>query len=157
MFTLRLVQLIEHNADKLSEGLLARLRRSECCTELLGSVPPHEMKQRTFEIYRNLTDWLLNKTAGEVEERYLGIGSRRARQGVPFSQLLFAIQATKENLWDFLQQEGLLEPGELISEMELLRAMEHFFDHALYFASIGYEGVIQGEMLRSHMTTAAKS
>ncbi|MFZ0704824.1 MAG: hypothetical protein WAM71_04410 [Candidatus Korobacteraceae bacterium] len=155
MFTLRLVQLIEHHADKLSEGLIARLRRSECCNELLASLPAHETKLRTFEIYRNLTDWLLNKTKHQIEERYLDIGSRRARQGVPFSELLFAIQATKENLWDFLLQEGLLEPGELISEMELLRAMEHFFDHALYFASIGYEGVMHGELL-AHVATAGK-
>ena len=157
MFTLRLVQLIEHNADKLSEGLMGRLKRSECCNELLGSVPSHEVKQRTFEIYRNLTDWLMNKTESEIEERYMGIGSRRARQGVPFSQFLYAIHATKANLWDFLQQEGLLEPGELISEMELLRAMEHFFDRALYFSSVGYESVIQGELIRSHMVTAARS
>lgn len=155
MFTLRLVQLIEHNADKLSEGLMARLKRSEACSELLSSVPSHEMKQRTFEIYRNLTDWMLNKTEAEVEERYIGIGSRRARQGIPFSQFLYAIHATKENLWDFLQQEGLLEPGELISQMELLRAMEHFFDRALYFGSLGYESVIQGELVRSRMAGAA--
>ena len=157
MFTLRLVQLVEHNADKLSEGLMARLKRSECCNELLASVPPHEMKQRTFEIYRNLTEWLENKTEGEVEERYMGIGSRRARQGVPFSQFLYAVHATKQNLWDFLQQEGLLEAGELISEMELLRAMEHFFDRALYFASIGYESVIQGELVRSRVASSTRS
>ncbi len=155
MFTLRLVQLIEHNADKLSEGLMARLKRSDSCNELLSSVPTHEMKQRTFEIYHNLTDWMLNKTEAEVEERYIGIGSRRARQGIPFSQFLYAIHATKENLWDFLQQEGLLEPGELISQMELLRAMEHFFDRALYFASIGYESVIQGELVRTRVASAA--
>ena len=156
MFTLRLVQLVEHHADKLSERLMARLKRSECCNELLAAVPPHEMKQRTFEIYRNLTDWLENKSEGEVEERYMGIGARRARQGVPFSQFLFAVHATKTNLWDFLQQEGLLEPGELISEMELLRAMEHFFDRALYFASVGYESVIQGELVRGHVATAGR-
>lgn len=155
MFTLRLVQLVEHNADKLSEGLMSKLKRSECCNELLASVPEHEMKQRTFEIYRNLTDWLEKKTEAEVEERYIGIGSRRARQGVPFSQFLFAVHATKENLWDFLLQEGLLEPGELISQMELLRAMEHFFDRALYFASIGYDSVVQSELVRSRVATAA--
>ena len=153
MFALRLVQLIEDHADKLSEGLMARVKRSDACGELLSSVPPHELKQRTFEIYRNLTDWMLNKTESEVEERYIGIGARRARQGVPFSQFLYAIHATKGNLWDFLQQEGLLEPGELIAQMELLRSMEHFFDRALYFASIGYESVLQGELVRSRMAS----
>ena len=96
--------------------------------------------------------WTLNKTKAEVEERYIGIGARRAHQGVPFSQFLYAIHATKENLWDFMQQEGLLEPGDLISQMELLRAMEHFFDRALYFASIGHESVMQNEFIRSQAT-----
>jgi len=151
MFALRLVQLIEHNADKLSEGLIQRLKHSNCCSELLASVSPHELKDRTFEIYRNLTDWMLNKTQSEVEERYIGIGARRAHQGVPFSQFLYAIHATKENLWDFVQQEGLLEPGDLIGQMELLRAMEHFFDRALYFASLGHESVMQNEFIRSRV------
>ena len=149
MFALRLVQLIEHNADKLSEGLIQKLKHSNCCSELFASVPAHELKDRTFEIYRNLTDWMLNKTQSEVEERYVGIGARRAHQGVPFSQFLYAIHATKENLWDFIQQEGLLEPGDLIGQMDLLRSMEHFFDRALYFASLGHESVMQNELIRS--------
>jgi hypothetical protein len=98
MFALRLVQLIEHNADKLAEGLIHKLKRSDSCSELLSSVPAHELKDRAYEIYRNLTDWMLNKTEAEVEERYIGIGARRARQGVPFSQFLYAIHATKQNL-----------------------------------------------------------
>jgi len=136
---------------------MARLRRSDTCSELLSSVPAHELKHRTYEIYRNLTDWMLNKTEAEVEERYIGIGARRAHQGVPFSQFLYAIHATKENLWDFLQQEGLLEPEELISHMELLRAMEHFFDRALYFASVGYESVFEGDFVRARLTTVNKN
>jgi hypothetical protein len=154
MFALRLVQLIEHNADKLSEGLIARLKRSDACGTMLSLVPSQELKHRTYEVYRNLSDWMLNKTESEVEERYVGIGNRRARQGVPFSHLLYAIHATKDNLWDFLQQEGLLEPEDLIGQMELLRTVGHFFDRALYFAAIGYESVIQGELLRSRMAGA---
>src|SRR5215813_6456861 len=97
------------------------------------------------------SDWTLNKTKAEVEERYIGIGARRAHQGVPFSQFLYAIHATKENLWDFMQQEGLLEPGDLINQMELLRAMEPFFDRALYFASIGHESVMHNKFIRAQV------
>lgn len=153
MFALRLVQLIEHNADKLADALIGRLKRSDACGELLTCVPAHELKNRAYEIYHNLTEWMLNKTEAEVEERYMGIGARRARQGVPFSQFLYAIDATKETLWDFIQQEGLLEPGDLISQMELLRGMEHFFDRALYFASIGHESVLRNELLREQVAS----
>lgn len=155
MFALRLVQLIEGHAEKLSEELISRLKHSDACSELLSSVPTDELKRRAYEIYRNLTDWMLNKTESEVEERYVGVGARRAHQGVPFSQFLYAIHATKENLWDFLQQEGLLEPGDLINQMELLRSMGHFFDRSLYFAAIGYESVLQGELVRAGVAGAS--
>lgn len=154
MFAIRLVHLIEDHADKLSDGLLDRLRRSDTCGELLSLVPAHELKHRAYEIYRNLTDWMLYKTESEIEEKYIGIGARRAHQGVPFSQLLYAIHATKQHLWEHLLQEGLLEPGELIGELDMLRRIEHFFDRAVYFAAIGHEGVIKGELVRAGMAQA---
>jgi len=140
MFAHRLVRLIEAHAEKLAEGLLRKLKESEACGDLLAQVPDAELQRRSFEIYRNVTEWLLTKTESEIEERYIGVGARRAHQDVPFSQLLYAIQMTKEYLWEFLRQEGLLEPTELIGEIELLYSLERFFDRAAYFASVGYEG-----------------
>ena len=146
MFAVRLVQLIETHADKLSEVLIRKLKNAEECREFLDKVPAHELKHRTYEIYRHLGDWLLSKTLSEVEERYIGIGARRARQGVPFSGVMFAIQTTKHVLWDYLLLEGLLEPEALIGEMELVRSLEQFFDRALYYAAIGYEQVWKTEL-----------
>ena len=146
MFPVRLVQLIEANADRLSEGLMHRVRNSERSSKFLQRVPPDEVKRRTYEIYRNLSDWLLTKTESEIEERYVGLGMRRARQGVPYSAFLWAVSTTKEYLWDFLRQEGLLEqPVDLFGEIDLLHSLEVFFDRALYFASLGYESVRQAE------------
>jgi hypothetical protein len=139
MFALRLVRLIEEHADQLSEGLIKKLKDSEACSELLSLVPDSELQHRAFEIYRNVTEWLLTKTESEVEERYIGLGARRAQQDVPYSQMLFAIQTTKEHMWEFLRQEGLLEPQELLGEFELLYSLERFFDRVAYFAAVGYE------------------
>jgi hypothetical protein len=145
MFAIRLVQLIETHADKLSEALIRKLKNADECREFLDKIPAHELKHRTYEIYRHLGDWLLSKTLSEVEERYVGLGARRARQGVPFSQVMFAIQTTKHVLWDYLLLEGLLEPEDLIGEMELVRSLGQFFDRALYYAAIGYEQVWKSE------------
>lgn len=140
MFALRMVQLIEAHAANLSDELIRRLKSSESCNDLLRKVPAQELKMRTHEIYRNLSDWILAKTGSEIEERYVGLGIRRAKQGVPFSEFLFALNATKECLWQYLQQEGLLEdPVELLGDIELLHSIERFFDRAAYSASIGYE------------------
>jgi hypothetical protein len=142
MFATRLVQLIEAHADKLSEGLLYKLQHDPRCCQLTQKVPPLELKARTFEIYRNLGEWLLNKTDSEIEERYVGVGMRRAHQGVAYSHLYWAVTATKEYLWECLEREGLLEqPVELFGELELLHHLVQFFDCALYFAAIGYENV----------------
>jgi len=140
MFAHRLVRLIESHAENLAEGLMRKLKESEACNDLLTQVPDTELQRRSFEIYCNVTEWLLTKTESEIEERYIGVGARRAQQDVPYSQLLYAIQTTKEYLWEFLRQEGLLEPTELIGEMELLYSLERFFDRAAYFAAVGYEG-----------------
>jgi hypothetical protein len=144
MFALRLIRLIEDHADQLSQGLILRLQSSEVCSELLSLVPAHELKQRAYEIYHNATEWLLAKTESEIEERYVGLGARRAHQGVPYSQMLYALQTTKEHL--FLRQEGLLEPTDLIGEMDLLYSLERFFDRAAYFSSVGYESAREGEI-----------
>jgi len=103
---------------------MSKLAGSKECEQLLAYVPAHELKHCTCEIYRNLSEWLLAKTEGEIEERYTGLGMRRARQELPFSHLLFATHATKEYLWEYLRQEELLEPEDLIGAIELLRAIE---------------------------------
>lgn len=152
MFAIRLVQLIETHADKLSEALIHKLKNADECSELLSKVPPHELKHRTYEVYRHFGDWTLSKTLSEVQERYVGLGVRRAQQGVPFSEVMFAMQATKQVLWDYLLLEGLLEPEDLIGEIELVRCLGQFFDRALYYTAIGHEQVRKNELseLSSH-------
>ena len=145
MFAIRLVQLIELHAEELSRGLMQRLQTSPQCADLLHKVPADELQRRVQEIYRNLDDWLLTKTESEIEERYIGLGVRRARQGLPFSQFLCAITLTKEYLWEYLEKEGLLEePLELLGEIELVHKLERFFDRAIYFAAMGYESAAYG-------------
>ena len=157
MFALRMFQLIEAHAGKLSEELMGKLESSENCRQLVDKVPAQELRMRTHEIYRHLSDWLLARTQSEIEERYVGLGMRRAKQGVPFSEFLFALSTTKECLWQYLEQQGLLEdPVELLGDMELLHSLGRFFDRVAYSASIGYESVHK-ETGADPPTTAAHS
>ena len=149
MFALRMVRLIEEHADEISARLLKKLKQSEACDDLLHLVPDNELKQRAFEIYRHVSDWLVAKTESEVEERYIGLGARRAQQDVPYSQMLLAIQTVKETLWEFLRQEGLLESQELLGEFELLFSLDRFFDRVCYFAAVGYESARARQVARA--------
>ena len=139
MLAYRLVRLIETHSDALAAGLLHRVQNSEF-TRAYQNVPPEELKQRVSEVYRHLGDWLLGKSAFDIEARYVEIGARRAHQKVPCSQMTMTIILTKENLWEYLKQASVLErPAEVFGELELLQLLEQFFDRAIYYAAVGYE------------------
>src|SRR5581483_3262737 len=100
MLAYRLVRLIETHSDALATSLLQKVQNSEV-VPLYSNVPAEELKQRVYEIYRHLGDWLLGKSEFDIEKRYAEIGARRAQQSVPLSQLTWTIILTKENLWEF--------------------------------------------------------
>jgi hypothetical protein len=139
MLAYRLVRLIETHSDALAAGLLEKVQTSEC-TRDYRNVPGDELKQRVFEIYRHLGDWLLGKSEFDIEARYLEIGADRFRQRVPLSQLAMVIIFTKENLWEFLKRESVMDrPTEVFGELEMLQLLDKFFDSAIYYAAVGYE------------------
>jgi hypothetical protein len=143
MLAYKLVRLIETNSDTLSAGLLAKVQNSEL-TRSYRNVPADDLKDRVFDIYRHLGEWLLGKGSGfDIEQRYEEIGTKRVHQGVPISELIWVIILTKENLWEFLQKESLPErPIEAFGELEMLKLLDQFFDRAIYYASVGYERAI---------------
>src|ERR1700758_1491486 len=98
MLAFRLVRLIETHSDGLASSLLEKVQNSPLVPDY-GNVPAEELKQRVYEIYRHLGEWLLSNSERDIESRYRLIGARRAAQGVPVSQLTWTIILTKENLW----------------------------------------------------------
>ena len=136
---LRLVRLIESHADELSREFMERLKRDAHSSDL-EKIPQEELIQRSYDIYRHLSDWVLHKSEHELKHTYRELGIRRAAQGVALSQVLWAVLSTKELLWKFLQDEGAVtSPVELYGEMELFRLVDQFFDRALYYMATGYE------------------
>jgi hypothetical protein len=139
MLAYRLVRLIETHSEQLAGSLFHKLQDSDKTTDF-RKVPPDEFRQRVCEVYQHLGEWLLGKTEADIERRYREIGRRRAAQGVPLSQLIWAIALTKENLLQFLNRETAGEkPIEILGELEILELLEQFFDRAIYYAALGYE------------------
>ena len=139
MMLYRLVRLIETHSEALAACLLDRVQNSEATPDY-GKVPPEELKERVYEIYRHLGDWLITKDELDLEHRYLAIGARRALQGLPMSQVAWAIVLTKENVWEFIKKEiGIERPVEVFGEMEMFQLLDRFFDRAIYYAAVGYE------------------
>jgi len=139
MMLYRLVSLIETHSQALAACLLDRVQNSEATPDY-RNVPSEELKERVYEIYRHLGEWLISKDEFDLEQLYVKIGARRAQQNVPLSQVAWAIILTKDNLWEFLRRESVLErPVEVFGELEMLQMLNRFFDRAIYYAAIGYE------------------
>ncbi len=139
MLAYRLVRLIETHSDALAAGLLEKVQSSPLLPDY-RNVPADELKQRVYEIYRHLGEWLLSKSDADIERRYVEIGARRAAQQVPLSQVIWTITLTKENLWEFLKKESVIDrPTEIFGELEMLQLLEQFFDRAVYYAATGCE------------------
>ena len=142
MMLYRLVRLIENNSEALAAGLLERVEKSEAMPDY-RNVPATELRERVYEIYRHLGDWLITKDAYDLERRYLAIGAHRAQQKVPMSQVAWAIILTKENLWEFIKKETSIERAiEVFGEMEMLQLLDRFFNGAIYYATVGYEQAV---------------
>jgi hypothetical protein len=108
--------------------------------DLLQKVPESEMRERAYGIYKNLSDWLLNKTEPEIGRVYVQLGRRRAGQGASMSSLCWAIMKTEENLWEFLESQGVRQNAiDILGSLELLRLLDQFFNRAIYYATLGYE------------------
>ena len=142
----RLVRLIEAHSDQLARNLLERVQDSDKTSAYRSQVPADELRARVKEVYENQGEWLLGKTESDVQSRYEEIGSRRATQNVPLTELISALVLTKDTLWEFLLKEaGVERPVEVFGELELLQLLDQFFDRAIYYACVGYERAAAGQ------------
>ncbi len=155
MFSYRLVRLIETHADSLASGLEKKVLSSAYTTSF-RAIPTHELRERVYEIYRHLGDWLLGKNQADIERRYREIGARRASQHVPLAEVIQVIVLTKENLWDFLKSEAVVDRAvEIMGELELLQMLEQFFDRAIYFTAVGYREEVERVKLQEYEVLAS--
>ncbi|MFZ1008730.1 MAG: hypothetical protein WAN65_17970 [Candidatus Sulfotelmatobacter sp.] len=151
MHAVKLVQHLRANADSMSERLLEKIRNSGSCRNLLLRVPAEEHKQYSLNVYLDLVEWLASESTLAIESRYWELGIRRAQQGVPVSQLFWAVCIAREYLWEYISQECLLdEPVEFWGGVILLRSVNQFFDRALYITLAAYQKAETDELAGSH-------
>lgn len=144
----RLVKLIETHSEGLAAAYLDKIEKSDRCSAY-RNVPAGDLKAVVAEIYRGLGEWLMGKSEAEIEQRYTAIGARRAEENVPLSQVMWAIALVKDNLWEYVQKNQLMDtPIEVFGEMEILQLLEQFFDRAIFYAAVGHERVSQARQMQ---------
>ncbi len=138
MMGLRFAKLIEQRSASLADELVQRLHRSER-TSAFRAIPTYELRDDVQELYQHLSEWLATKTEVDVRRREFKIGHYRAQQHIPVEQFLWALILSKEVVFEFLQHDVIAEgPFELISQLDFLRALDVFFDRAMYHAICGW-------------------
>jgi hypothetical protein len=139
MLSARLVQIIEDHADELTRGAIHDLQTNPR-TPTYHRLPREELHNRVYEVYRNLGNWLGREADEAIETKYQELGKKRAEEGVPPSEVVYALILTKYHLRDYIRSAGLVDSAvELYQQGELLRLVSQFFDRAIYYTMRGYE------------------
>lgn len=135
---MRLVRLIEAHSETLSKGLTELIHKSERTSEF-RRIPAADLRLAGSEVYRNLGEWLLQKTERDIAERFQTVAKRRAADGIPLHQFVWALMLSRDHLWHFLRVESFADNiVALHGEMELQLLLNQFFDRAIYHAILGY-------------------
>jgi len=69
MLAMRLVRLIEAHSEVLSKGLTEQIRKSDRTSDF-RKLPAQELRLAATEVYRNLGEWLLQKTENDIAARF---------------------------------------------------------------------------------------
>jgi hypothetical protein len=75
MLGMRLVRLIEGHSDELSLGLSEQIRKSERTSDF-RKILPQELQLAATEVYRNLGEWLMQKTEADIAARFRMVAAR---------------------------------------------------------------------------------
>lgn len=135
-----LVQLIETHADDLTRLWLEDVRNSPA-TPGYHSLPEETLRRRAFDVYARLGHWVGgDEHRAELEKTYKELGRQRFHEGLPLSEVVFALALTKYRLWGHIREQGLLDSAvHLYQALDLYNRVVLFFDRATHYAIVGYE------------------
>jgi hypothetical protein len=150
MISAKLVEMIEIHADRLTADVVQDLVTNE---RTLGfrNVLQSDLERRIFEIFHNLGNWIGNPQADRVRAEFTDWGRTRFGQGIPLSQIVYAVTLLKRHLRRYIRDNGLVDaafppvereyvlPMHLHSVQDLNAQVGDFFDEALYALAGGYE------------------
>ena len=139
MLSNRLVRMIEHHADELTRALVDDLQTNPR-TASYHKFSREAIHHRTYHVYKDLGLWLNNKAEEDIEARYTELGKQREAEGIPLSEVVYALTLTKYHLRDYIRGAGLVDPAvDLYQALDLQRALGQFFDKAVYYTVRAYE------------------
>ena len=136
----RLVELIERNAEELTNSWLAQTRHDPSLPTYQRFDQP-ELYERAFRVYSHLGKWISRETSKEeIARDYIALGAKRRKEGFALSEVIQALFLIRRTLWKKVMDEGLLDTTyDLYQAIELNDRVTLFFDRAIFFTAVGYE------------------
>ncbi len=150
MISAKLIELIEIHANRLTSDVANDLATNPR-TPGFRAVPREDLEQRVFQLFHHLGNWIGSPKSKKVEAEFSEWGRRRFGQGIPLSEIAYAIIILKQHLRRYIQDNGLVDaafprtesdyvlPIHLHSLQDLNARVGEFFDEALYYLARGYE------------------
>ncbi len=139
MLASRLVEMIQRHAEELTLGVVSELEISPR-TPSYRKLKRQDVQDRIARVLLNLGEWLDYKSDATTEQWYKKLGKERFDEGIPLSEVVFALLLTKQALRNFVRAQGLVDSAiELYQQIELYSMIGRFFDRAVYFTVRGYE------------------
>jgi len=150
MLGARLLQLIQAHSGPLSREVVDDLMTNDR-TPAFRRLNPADVETRVCAVLYGLGKWLADADQDAVRDEFEDMGRTRLRQGVPVSELVYALVVTKAHLRRYIREHGLVDfAGDRVAPQELLPLELHsiqdfnyrvgeFFDRALYHVARGFE------------------
>lgn len=139
MISAKLVKMIEDHAEQLAQELVNDIK-TNLQTRSYHQFSSKEIHRRVYDVYRNLSDWLIDKTESEIQQSYMALGKERFEEKIPISQVIFSLVLTRNHLVKYVKKHGLADTAlEFFMELELLFLVTKFYDKAIYYTVCGYE------------------
>ncbi len=139
MLSSKFIRVIESHAGEIADSVLRQLAEDPR-TPHLARRPRAERVADCTDIIRDLGHWLVHGGDENVAVRFEPVGRRCAEQGIPASELVYALHSLKAKMLGFLRNQGLAQTSvDLYAEEELEHQVGRLFDSIVYHVLKGYE------------------
>jgi hypothetical protein len=154
----KLVELLENHAPRFTSDVVHDLVTNER-TPGFRAVDRDDLEQRIFQIVDHLGNWIGDPESEMVHSEFTSWGRRRFDQGMPLSEVMYAVIILKQHMRRYFLDHGLVDavfpradgdyvlPMHLHGLQELNARVSRFFDEALYHLACGYEAEAKRAMV----------
>jgi hypothetical protein len=144
----KLITHIEDNANRIAQQWCNDVRKN-AATPSYHPLPEDSCAYQARTLYHQLGHLVDYKTPREeFAQFFTGFAEARFDEGLPLSEVIYALTLMRRRLWLAAEQENVFStPIELQQALEFINRVILIFDRAIHIVTQRYEGKIKREPL----------